>query len=242
MSAAVNVQPARRAPWVLTARWQFHAELGAFLWLWGIVVVALGIAYVGARGLLEFSIAQFARHGALWMGFVTAILLVTTYTTMHVASGLTRRSFVRASLLNAVLFGLLSALIAALLLEIESVVYAAYDWPHTGVADFDPAAGFGVILPAFALSFIAGRLSGLLVGMAYYRFGGWRGTVLLPLTIAPIFLVGSDTLPTGQFQLLGFLGLPAAATFLVGLLVLALAAAAYHLIARDVPIRKAGLL
>ena len=88
------------------------------------------------------------------------------------------------------------------------------------------------------LSFVGGQLSGLLVGMAYYRLGGWWGTVVLPLTLAPIYLVGSPGLTTGQFQLLAPLDPSAPVTAVVSVVVLALAALAYYLLARHVPIRK----
>jgi hypothetical protein len=245
MSAPTTVQtPAptpARAPWARTARWMVRPQLalGAALWA-SLVVVGTAVIGLAARfAEVDISIFQFARHGALWTGFALAILLTVVGLAAHVASGLTRAAFVRATVTVAVVVGVAYAVLAGVGLEIEAAVYAARGWPHAGIdGGFDPGAGLLATVPALALSFVAGQLSGLLVGMAYYRLGGWWGTVVLPLTLAPIYLVGSPSLETGQFQLLAPLDLPAPAAAVVSVAVLVAAALAYHLLARHVPIRK----
>jgi hypothetical protein len=212
--------------------------MGVGLWVSLVVVAAVVIVLAARFAEVEISIFQFARHGALWTGFALAVLLTVAGLAAHVASGLTRAAFVRATVTLAVVVGVAYAVLAGVGLEIEGAVYAARGWPHAGLDGFDPGAGLLATVPALALSFVAGQVSGLLVGMAYYRLGGWWGTVVLPLTLSPIYLVGSPSLNTGQLQLLAPLDLPAPAAAVVSVAVLAAAAFAYYLLARHVPIRK----
>ncbi|KAE8762782.1 hypothetical protein [Georgenia thermotolerans] len=231
-----------RAPWLRAARWNLRGQATIGVWLWATMAVVgtVVIALLDRFAAVEASIFEFSRHGALWTGFSMAIIFCVAGLAAHVATGLTRAAFVRATVAVGVLVGVTYAVLAGVALELEGLVYAAKGWSHVGLDaqnGFDPSAGLGVI-PGLALSFVAGQLSGLLVGMGYYRLGGWCGTVVLPLTLAPIYLVGSPALPTGQFQLLAPLAPSGPVTAVVSVVVLALAALAYYLLARDVPIRK----
>ncbi|TRW45167.1 hypothetical protein [Georgenia yuyongxinii] len=243
MTEATTTSPAR-APWLRAARWLLRAQVTIVAWLWATMAVvgAVVIILLDRFAAVELSIFQFSRHGALWTGFALAIILATGTLAVHVANGLTRRAFFRATVAMTVVVGVVYAVLAAVALQIEGAVYQANGWSHIAGLDdggsFDPGAGFVTTFPALALSFVAGQLSGLLVGMGYYRLGGWWGTLALPLTLAPIYLVGSRSLDTGQFLLLGPLNLSVLVTAVVSVAVLALAALAYYLLVRDVPIRK----
>ena len=236
-------RPGSRAPWWRAARWMVRGQLTFALWFWSFMLVAaiVAITAVDAVAGVGLSIFQFTRHGALWTGFTLAIILATTGIGVHVASGLTRKAFVQASLATGAVAAVLYALLGAAGLQVEGAVYAANGWPHVpgdGTAEsFDPAAGFLTTFVAYTLTFAAGQVSGLLVGMAYYRLGGWRGTAALPLTLAPIYLVGVGGIGTGQWRPL-WLGLPPAIAVAVALAVLAAAAASYYLLARRVPIHR----
>ncbi|MPV38219.1 hypothetical protein [Georgenia subflava] len=230
------------APWLRTTRWLLRMQLTVTLWTFGVIaVVALGaFAVVQARGIEPIlSVVQFIRHPGVWLGFTLNLIAALGLIGLHVASGLTRRSFVAATVVVGLITAVVWAVVGALALELEGVVYAAQGWPQVageGGAEFDPGAGFAATVVPLALSFAAGQLSGLLVGMAYYRLGGWWATLALPLTVAPIFLVGIGGLDDGQWTL-GDLDAPAVVAAVLGVLVLAAAAAAYHLIVRNVPIR-----
>jgi hypothetical protein len=245
MTAPTTTRPVR-APWLRAARWLLRAQATMAAWLWATMAVAAAVVIVllSRFAEVEMSIFQFGRHGALWTGFAMAIIVCTAGIAAHVANGLTRAAFVRATVVVGVVVGVAYAVLAGLGLTVEGAVYDANGWSHVGGSgdvltenDFAAAAGLSLV-PGLALSFVAGQLSGLLVGMAYYRLGGWWGTAALPLTLAPIYLVGSPGLDTGQFQLLAPLDLPTPVAALVSVVVLALAALAYYLLARDVPIRK----
>ncbi|WP_127130685.1 hypothetical protein [Georgenia sp. SYP-B2076] len=245
MTTLTTIRPVR-APWLRAARWQLRSQAAVGAWLWATMAVAatVVVGLLSRFADVEVSIFQFSRHGALWTGFAMAVIFCTAGLAAHVASGLTRAAFVRATVVVGVVVGVVYALLAGIGLELEGLVYGANGWSHVGSGGgvdpqhgFDPPSGLGVV-PGLALSFVAGQLSGLLVGMAYYRLGGWWGTVVLPLTLAPIYLVGSPSLTTGQLQLLAPLDLSAPAAAIVSVAVLAAAALAYYLLARHVPIRS----
>jgi hypothetical protein len=227
------------APWLSVTRWLLRSQVAYAVGLWVTMVVAtvVAVAVADAVATVEISVFQFARHGAMWSGFVLAIIIATTHLTVHVTSGLTRRDFVRATLCTGLTVALTFALLGAAGLQIERAVYEANGWGHTGVDGFDPAAGFGPALLTYVLSFASGQVGGLLVGVAYYRLGGLVGTLALPLTLAPIYLVGIGGIATGQYVPFS-LGLPVLPAGLVGVAVLAVAAGAYHLLTRSVPVAQ----
>lgn len=204
---------------------------------WAVAVLVAG-AVVGTLlveriSQVELSIVQFGRQGFVWFPFAIAITLATAYVPVHVASGMTRRVLARASLLAGVLTGLTYAVVMTVALQAEGAVYDAVGWPQriTDTAPlFEQADQVGLVLLDLSLLFVAAQLSGLLVGAVYYRFGGWRGTVALPLTVGPVFAV--PTLLTAEWW---DLGLPVRSLLAVG--VLALCAAAYAVVLRGTRIR-----
>lgn len=242
-TSGVRDTPARilPVPWVRAAKKLVGAQLVSGAWTWGILLVvgSVAIAILSSRDLLEISVFQFARYAGLWFGFTLALISALTVS-LHVAAGLTRRSFVQATLVTALVSGVLYAVVLGIVLEAEGVVYRGIGVPQAGgeaSPAFDPAAGFATV-PGLAVSFVAGQISGLVVGMGYYRFGGLRGTAFLPVALAPIYLVGTESLPTGQVQLLGWLDVPTALAVALAVVVLALAAYGYHLLTRAVPIAR----
>jgi hypothetical protein len=230
------------APWLRTTGWLVRMQLTAALWTLGIIAAVGLVAFVvtQVRGIgPTLSILQFLRYPGVWFSFALALLMVVTHIGLHVASGLTRRAFVVATVVVGLITAGTWAVAASLALELEGVIYGTQGWPQVAGesgAEFDPAAGFAVTVVPFALSFAAGQLGGLLVGMSYYRLGGWWGSVALPLTVAPIFLVNMGGLDDGQWSWID-LDLATAPAVALGVLVLAVSAAAYYLLVRNVPVR-----
>nr|WP_297429426.1 hypothetical protein [uncultured Actinotalea sp.] len=206
---------------------------------WAVAVLVVGVVVgtilVERISQVELSIVQFGRQGFVWFPFAIAIGLATAYVPVHVAAGMTRRVMARASLLAGVLTGLTYAVVMTVALQAERAVYGAFGWPQriTDAAPlFEDTSQVGLILLDLSLLFVAAQLSGLLVGAVYYRFGGWRGTFALPLTVGPILAV--PTLLTGGWW---DLGLPVRALLAVG--VLALCATAYAVVLQGARIRPA---
>lgn len=212
-------------------------------WFVGIVaVLATTVTILVDRfGEVEVSHLQFARTAGLWFLFTIGIVTVVGMLTTHVATGGTRRSFVLATLAVGLGSALVLALALGVGLEVERAVYAANGWPHAALeGEADPSAGIAVTFPSAFVSYAAGSVCGQLVGLSYYRFGGLRGTAVLPLALSPIFLLTVSGLDQGTARaFLESADLPFALSLLVGVAVLGAAIAAYYLLARRVPIRKA---
>lgn len=235
---------ARRPQWLRVTGWLLGSYLVMMAWLWGTVVVAaiLIMAVVSRFHDVEISALQFAQHGVIWFPFSLAIIITSTYLAVHVAAGMTRRSFTIASLVAAVVVGVGNAVANVVVLLLERVVYRSLGWFH-GVVDSDgtqEVLSGGV--PSYAAGLIglltAAMVSGTLVGLVYYRYGGWVGTLTLPLTLSPLVLSGLFPLQPGRTWSPWYVSewSVGAVGQAVALLVIVAAAAAVVLIARRIPI------
>ncbi len=253
LTTVPTTAPLKRAPqwWRLTRRLvRLQARLGA--WTLGMALVAaVAVLAVVSRAVRpELSAVQFAQHAALWFPFAIAIILVSTYLPVHVASGMTRRSFVRGAVATSVIVGTGYALVVTLMLVVEAVAYERLGWFHGTAEDTGSqallASGGWTHLWGLVLILVAGNLSGLLVGATYLRFGGWVGTLLLPLTVGvPVIglsLVSLDPdaqfAPTDSTTAIATGG--TALGLLLGLLLMVLTIAATHRVLRDIPVASKG--
>ncbi len=230
----------RRSQALRAFDWFFGVQLYLAAWFWAIALVCVTITLLLVHNLgeVQLSIFQFVQHGGLWFPFSIAIIAATAQLTLHVTSGMTRRSFIRGALLAAVATGILMGVTTSAGLVTEGWLYAANDWPHTVETEgAEPAlrAGFWPMLLGLCLVYTSGTLSGLLVGVTYYRTGGWWGTIALPLSLSPILLV--NLVSASSWAPFGFtFDLSAPGATLAALAVLTAAAAAFHRLTRRVPI------
>ncbi|GAB3811875.1 hypothetical protein GCM10028820_03850 [Tessaracoccus terricola] len=242
-TAASRPSSPSRPRWVGTARRQLRIYLYLYAVVWAILLVGIvaAIVIVDRLGTVDLSIAQFVRNGPLfWFVFALAIIVPTGYLTPHVANGLTRRSFTVGSLVAVAANALLHSVTTAVVLFLEGAFYAAMGWEHdtAGKGEFVPGLweqGFGVVLLDYSIGTLAGGVSGLLLGICFYRFGGWRGTLMLPISLAPLLVVlGLSTWGTGDQAWLvnDTLGAVLAAALVVA------AAAAFALLVRNVRISR----
>jgi hypothetical protein len=159
------------------------------VWYWAIVLVVVVAVplVVDAVGEVGTSTIWFARQSGVWFPFSIMIAIATTYPQVHVASGMTRRSYARGALLAACGAALAFALLMAGGLLAERAWYGAMGW-RWSLQDqgwFDPDVTFGSLLVAYLATFVVAYVSGLLVGTVYAAAGGWWGTLTLPLTAGP---------------------------------------------------------
>ncbi|GEL46859.1 hypothetical protein KQI48_03945 [Cellulomonas hominis] len=182
----------RRGPVVRTAssllRW-FAPIVGIYL----VIVVAVAVVVpfvVDAAGDVRFSILWFARQSGVWFPFSVLIGVAVSYPAVHVANGMTRRAYVRGSLLAVTALAVGFAGTMTLGLLAERTWYRAMGWRwELAEGWFAPAEGLPTVLVAYLATFLVAYLSGLLVGTVYAAKGGWWGTLTLPLTVGPILLV-----------------------------------------------------
>ncbi|SFJ68537.1 hypothetical protein [Cellulomonas sp. KH9] len=244
MTATATAAPAgRTGPLRHTVTRLAAANLTLLVWFWVCSVPVVVVASVLVDRLLgvdDASVVLYARHAAIWFPFSQAIALVALYLRLHVAAGMTRRTFARATVLVGVGTGAAYGVVLTVLAVVERGIHTALGrgWRVTDGFLADESSPLGLLLAELVVCCVVGNVSALLVGAAYQRWGGLRGTLALPLTVGPVFLV---------FALLGASGgwgpLPAAApgppwpALGWSALVVALTAAAYTAVVRRTQLR-----
>ncbi|QCB92483.1 hypothetical protein [Cellulomonas shaoxiangyii] len=187
--AGTRTAPVRHA---LRAQLRPVASLSA--WFWAVVVVG---AVVGTLvlavldGRVDVSVVAVARHGGVWLLFALSIGLVTLHLPVHVAAGMTRRTFARSSVLTATVAGIGYGAVLTVLVLVERAVHTLLGW-DTRLADAllpGPHGTVGALLAELVPVHLVASVTGLLVGSVYQRVGAWWGTLALPLTCLPLLLV-----------------------------------------------------
>ncbi|WP_265522943.1 hypothetical protein [Oerskovia flava] len=216
--------------------------VGAAYW---VVVLAIGavILYIELRGDdVSISAVGGPASSARFFLLVLGIILPLGMIALHVSAGGTRRSLTHGlwagSLVTGVTFGLATTLVLwcggwlftrqGWTIEPERAVYG--DWSQ-----------IGSVLVVESLYCTVYFLAGMIIALAYYRTGGWLGTLLIPVALVPL-LVAETTLQSGYFgsPLSGALGVPEMSGWLVplgGLAAVALAAAILQVVLRAIPVR-----
>ncbi len=249
MTTATATRPATRpTPLRHALRTQLRL-VGPFTgWFFAIAVVGAAVATVVLAALrvdVSTTVVGLARQGSIWVVFSQTVLLVSMHLRVHVAAGMTRRVFARASVATAVAVGLAYGLGYTVLVLLEGVLHDALGWDTT-VTDAvlpGPHDSALALLAEYAPTHVVAAVTGLLVGSAYQRLGGRWGTVALPLTFLPFAAVLSLTAtqvgPVALAEPLS--GGAATAVHVLGALVLtAVAAAAHAAVTRSLPLRTTG--
>lgn len=228
--------PTRRRPqWLRVLSPMLRAFLGQTLWFWAFVVVGVTVLMIILQrtGNLESSIVEYARYGAIWYPFAFALGILAIQFSRHVASGLTRRSFIRAILISTLVTGVAYAVLMILAMLLEGAVFSGLGWGPYSDGHTGPLLPHGgIVLVNSALAVTAGGVSGLLTGIAFYRWGALRGTLSLPLTVAPVVTV--MLLTTDIYTATPF-------TIVLALILIIGAAIAFHLLARRAPISRVAV-
>lgn len=182
----------RRSPVQRTVRWLLRTHLFLALCFWGIVALGVTLTLIVWSTVSEptQSIVSYARQGAIWFPFSLFIMVVSAYLPVHIGLGMTRRALVRGAVLTAMIMAAVYAATMTLAFELEGLVFGAFGWVH-GPGEMAVSGATEPLSMAFELFliFLAANLCGLLVGIVYYRLGGWVGTLSLPLTVGPILIV-----------------------------------------------------
>lgn len=235
MTAATTTRAGSR--WLTAARHMITAHLWVSLLLWGVLVLLLVVFHILMSGIIpdRALLARFGTNPATWFPFVVSIVYVLANLPVHVTSGGTRRSFIRANLLGAGVVGAVYAAVLFLLVAAERAVFGAISEPAATPGTMVSDSSWG-LLTGQALMSVAAIIVGAVVAMAYYRGGGPRGTLLLIPAVVPLLAV--IALVSGDVPVRAFLHLPeaTAATVLASLAAIAVAAGAFHLITRRAPI------
>ncbi|MBX9244714.1 hypothetical protein ICW40_07805 [Actinotalea ferrariae] len=248
MSLATSVPAADRSARALDpravrgARLALRSQLVVWVAFWlTLAVIAVGIVVVTVRvGEVEHSAWDYLSAGCRWFSFAMLLFVTAGGIGPYVAHGLTRRSFVTLVALDVAVTAAVFSACWTLGHAVENAVFAARGWP-TSVQEHLYADGsqLGLVTLEALLAVLVYGTSGALVGAAFYRGGGWWGTLTLPLTLAPVAV--TESLLTGRW--IGDLAqrgldLPLPARGLTILLVVALGMVVLHLVLRRAAIRR----
>ncbi|MGC1206526.1 MAG: hypothetical protein WA880_01075, partial [Ornithinimicrobium sp.] len=238
-ATAPAVDHPRSPQWQRSAVPLLRFTLVRAAWFWAAVTVVMSIVLFTISSFVapEMSVVAFGHHAALWFQLAISCGLVAFCFPMHVAHGMTRRSFAQAGLIVAAITSLVYSVAMTTLLVLERSMYQENGWFHgldsvPGVTVM--SAGVAPYLWGVLMLFAAGSFSGLLVAAVYYRVGGWWGTALLPLTLAPLLLIATVALdPITQWRPWNF-GPAFSEPWqpVLGVAVLAVAAIAFYLVVR----------
>ena len=229
---------------VLTRRLMYEMwKVARWFWPVAVLVAVLIEAIIASVAPITQSAWEYAAQWPRWWLFSMGITLIVTYLPVVVAHGVTRRAALRALATSAVLVAATWATFMVIGHIVERFVYGRLGWPDTLTTPHLFSNGYQV-LPVFteySVIFLAYLVSGGLIGAGYYRWGGIRGTLLLPLGLLPVAAVES-LLATGWYgaglQELSFSRPPAAVLVIASAVALGLGWLALYLVLRDVPIKS----
>lgn len=191
-STPATRRPGHRPDTVL-ARVVTRTALRQGTWVWAIAIAAtFGISLlVGHYGGTPLSVLSTAVQGPRWYLFVMLLVIVLASIGPSVAHGMTRRSFTRQVCTGAVLAALGYGLVASLVHAAERALFLTRGWDH--VAAYGrravPAGPWALVAVDHAVVLATFALSGVAVAAVFYRWGGWAGTLALPVTAGPVLVV-----------------------------------------------------
>jgi hypothetical protein len=236
------------------------------LWWIGGVLALLGLVAAPVAGIVTSTTDSYllghasrwelAGTPVLWILFVTGILVTPALLPLLVAHGLTRRSVALAGTVAGAIVAASAGLYMAAGFLVERAWHGAAGFSHEVTRGhlFDSAFQVHLVFAQYALAGAVFLASGWLVGSAYYRLGGWRGTLLLPVT-AGLPLLATEFLLTSRERMwtawepvardgsgaVGDTGTPVALTpwlaVLLGVAVLVACLLAVRALTRTIPLR-----
>ncbi|MEI8411289.1 MULTISPECIES: hypothetical protein [unclassified Kribbella] len=183
-----GVTPTNRLRQVLLA--MVAGSRPAVVGYWVVMLVsftAIGIGFRLVTGGIDHSMWDYGTQSPKYFSMAMGITLPVAYFNVIIAQGTTRRMFSVAA--SIYLLGAASATAAlwVLVYQAEHLIFSSQGWsqalenPHL----FTDTSQRGLIFAEFFLLILAHEAAGWLLGITFYRFGFWRGVVLLPFALIP---------------------------------------------------------
>jgi hypothetical protein len=138
-------------------------------------------------GGLDHSIWDYGTQSPKYFSSAIGITLAPALFNLLIAHGITRRMFSVAAGILLVGAAAATALLWVVAYQVERVIY---DWAGLTQALANPhlftrTTQAGLIFTEFFLLIVAHEAAGWLIGISFYRFGFWKGLLLLPLGVLP---------------------------------------------------------
>jgi hypothetical protein len=138
-------------------------------------------------GGVDHSMWDYGTQSPKYFSAAIGITLTPALFTLMIAHGVTRRMFAVASSIFLVGTAASIALLWVLVYQVEHGIYAlagltqVLQNPHL----FTNTSQVGLIFTEFFLLIVSHEVAGWLLGIGFYRFGFWKGLLLLPLGVLP---------------------------------------------------------
>lgn len=157
---------------------------------WTVMLVtffAIGVGFQLATGRLDQSMWDYGTQSPKYFSMAMGITLTPAYLTLLIAQGVTRRMFSVAASIYLTAAGIATAGLWVLVYQVEHLILSSQGWtqalqnPHL----FGDTSQRGLIFTEFFLLILSHEAAGWLLGITFYRFGFWRGVLLLPFALIP---------------------------------------------------------
>ena len=173
---------------ITVAGWLFRRNLNILAWFAGMAVVTVLLIAVPMMQRFQAELGPslweaFSTSGAGW--FVLALgALAGQYLPVLVAQGVTRRRVVLGAGLALTATSLIVGVLIVVGYLVEAELFGRFGVvPRlSGEHLFASTSQYALVVLESAVRTLHFGLVGLLLSLAYYRYGGWLGTALLPLT------------------------------------------------------------
>lgn len=161
--------------------------LGGYWLVMLFLFLAISVGYLIATGGLDHSMWDWGTQSPKYFSMAIGITLTPAYLSLLVAQGITRRMYSVAAGIYLTGAAAATATLWVLMYQGERLLYSAQGWSQTMQNPhlFQDTSQAGLIFTEFFLLILSHEAAGWLLGITFYRFGFWRGLLLLPLSLIP---------------------------------------------------------
>jgi len=152
-----------------------------------VAFVAVGIVIQLATGTVDHSMWDYGTQSPKRFSMGLGITIIPAFFSLLIAQGVTRRMFSVAAGIYLTGAAVATALLWVLVYQIEHLLYSWQGWPEdlTNPHLFTSTSQVGLVFAEFFLLILSHEVAGWLLGITFYRYGLWRGILLLPLSLIP---------------------------------------------------------
>ncbi len=152
-----------------------------------VLFLGISVGYLITTGGLDHSMWDWGTQSPKYFSMALGITIPVAYFGLLIAQGITRRMLSVATSIYLTGAAIATSTLWVLMYQGERVLYSAQGWsqkmenPHL----FHDTSQAGLILTEFFLLILSHEAAGWLLGITFYRFGFWRGLLMLPLSLIP---------------------------------------------------------
>jgi len=161
--------------------------LGGYWLVMLFLFLAISIGYLMATGGLDHSMWDWGTQSPKYFSMALGITITPAYLSLLISQGVTRRMFSVAASIYLTGAAAATASLWVLMYQGERLLYSAQGWSQTMQNPhlFHDTSQAGLIFTEFYLLILSHEVAGWLLGITFYRFGFWRGLLMLPLSLIP---------------------------------------------------------